>query len=229
MKANPDKFHLITSVSSENIRIHVDKYEIKNSNHEKLLGVTIDNEMSFEKHVSTLCKKASQKLHALTRVSRYMSIKQRRVIMNAFIKSQFGYYPLVWMFHSRSANNRINNIHERALRVTYDDYNSTFSQLLEKDISVTIHDRNIQALAVELYKVINGSATEIMKEVFPLKVNTRYPSKFPFQSRNVRILSYGTGTLSFLGPKIWSLIPNSIKNASSLIAFQKKKQRMETN
>ena len=178
--------------------------------------------MKFEKHVSSLCKKASQKLHALTRVSCYMNIKQRRVIMNAFIKSQFGYCPLVWMFHSRSANNRINIIHERALRVTYDDYNSTFAELLEKDKSMTIHERNIQALAVELYKVINGLAIEIMKEIFPLKINTRYPSKFPFQSRNVRTERYGVGTLSFLGPKIWHLVPDSIKNTTSLIEFKNK-------
>ena len=222
LKANPDKFHLVTSVSSENICIYADNYEIKNSTYEKLLGVTIDNAMSFEKHVSTLCKKASQKLHALIRVSHYMTKKQRRIIMNAFITSQFGYCPLVWMFHSRSANNKINKIHERALRAIYDDYSSSFSQLLCKDKSVTIHERNIQTLAVEIYKVVNGSATELMKDVFQLKVNTRYPSKFPFQTRNVRTVRYGTETLTFMGPKIWHLVPADIKNASSLVEFKNK-------
>ena len=213
LKANLDKFHLATSIYSDNIYMHVDKYIIKNSSHEKLLGVTIDNEMSFEKHVTKLCKTASQKLHALSRVSQYMSLKQRCVIMKSFIKSQLGYCPLVWMFHSRSANNRINTIHER----TYDDFISSFAQLLEKDNSVTIHERNIQTLAFELYKVVNGSATEIMKVVFPA-----YPSKFPFHSKNVRTERYGIGTLSYLGPKIWHLIPGSIKNASSLKEFKTK-------
>ena len=55
-----------------------------------------------------LCKKASQKLHALSRVSHYIDIKKRRTIMRAFINSQFGYCPLVWMFHSRTLNNRQN-------------------------------------------------------------------------------------------------------------------------
>ena len=126
------------------------------------------------------------------------------------------------MFHSRSSNNRISTIHERALRISYDDFISSFAQLLEKDNSVTIHERIIQTLAVELYKVVNSSATEIMKEVFPVKLNTRYPFKFPFQPKNVRTERYGIGTLSYLGPKIWHLIPDSIKNASSLKEFKTK-------
>ena len=63
--------------------------------------------------------------------------------MKSFIESQFGYCPLVWMFHSRSLNNRINHIHERALRIVYKDYYSSFEELLEKDKSFTIHERNI--------------------------------------------------------------------------------------
>ena len=60
------------------------------------------------------------------------------MIMKAFIESQFGYCPLVWMFHSRSFNNKINRIHERALRITYNDKSSSFQNLLEKDNSTVI-------------------------------------------------------------------------------------------
>ena len=63
--------------------------------------------------------------------------------MKAFVESQFGYCPLIWMFHSRGLNNKINRIHERALRITYKDKSSTFQELLEKDNSVSIHHRNI--------------------------------------------------------------------------------------
>ena len=72
--------------------------------------------------------------------------------MKAFITSQFGYCPLVWMFHSRAINNRINKLHERSLRIVYKDRNSTFEDLLEKDNSVTIHQRNLQMLLLEMYK-----------------------------------------------------------------------------
>ena len=67
--------------------------------------------------------------------------------MKAFIQSQFGYCPLIWMCHSRALNTHINRIHERALRIVYNDYTSTFNMLLDKDKSVTVHVRNIQTLA----------------------------------------------------------------------------------
>ena len=100
--------------------------------------------------------KAAQMLHALARVSHYMNEEKRRLLMKAFINSQFGYCPLVWMFHSMTLNNRINKIHERALRIVYQDKQTSFAQLLIKDGSVTTHERNIQAMAIELYKVTKG-------------------------------------------------------------------------
>ena len=70
--------------------------------------------------------------------------------MNAFILSQFEYCPLVWMFHSRKLNNRINNIHEHALRIVFRDYESTFQQLLKQNKGVSIYQRNLQILATEI-------------------------------------------------------------------------------
>ena len=77
LKANPDKFHLLLSDPNPNLSVQVDKYKITNSNCEKLLGVTIDNKLTFNEHVNGLCKKASQKL-ALARVSHYMNTEKRR-------------------------------------------------------------------------------------------------------------------------------------------------------
>ena len=79
---------------------------------------------------------------------------KRKALMKTFVISQFKYCPLVWMFHSRNLNHRINSIHERALRVTYQDYQSTFLQLLQKDNSVTIHQiiKKLQVLATEIFK-----------------------------------------------------------------------------
>ena len=184
-KANPDKFHFLCSTFDVNNFLQIQQYKIYNTKCEKLLGIKIDNNLSFHEHVSSLCSKAAQKLHALTRIAHFMSFQQRRTIMKAFINSQFGYCPLVWMFHSRKLNNRINIIHERALRIVFNDYTSSFETLLKKDNSVTIHIRNIQALAIELYKVANGLAPDIMSHVLPLKEFVRYPTKYIFKSRNV--------------------------------------------
>ena len=100
----------------------------------------------LDSHDKSLYKKATQKLNALSRVVYQLDCNQRKLLLNAFIISQFSYAPVVWMFHSRKQNHHINRIHESALKVAYEDYNSSFDKLLEKDNSCKIHDRNLQQL-----------------------------------------------------------------------------------
>ena len=221
LKANPNKFHLILSDNDEQLSIIIDKSKIQNSEYKKLLGIKIDSKMAFNNHVSDLCAKASQKLHALSRIGRYMTLELRKTTMRSFILSQFGYCPLVWMFYSRKLNNRINKLQERALRLVYEDNISSFNELLDRDESYTIHTRNIQSLAIELYKVMNGLSPEIMKKVFPLNPNKKYPCDNDFATRNVKNVGSGTETLAHLGPKIWSILPDRIKKCKSLYLFRK--------
>ena len=82
--------------------------------------------------------------------------------MKAFIESQFGYWPLVWMFCGRKNNARINHIHEKALRAVRIDEISTSEELLGGDKSETIHRRNIKILAAGLFKIKNGLSNDIM-------------------------------------------------------------------
>ena len=91
-----------------------------------------------------------------------MNLSQRKVIMKALIFSRFGYYPLVWMFHSRRLSNRTNNIHERALRNVSRGRITSFEELLKKDKSVTIHQINLQIPATEIFKTKNVLNSEII-------------------------------------------------------------------
>ena len=102
----------------------------------KLLEVKFDSYLSFENHVTSLCKKASQKLHALTRISRYTDLNKSRNLMKAFVTFQFSYFPLIWMFHSCNLNNKIKWIHERAFILVYQN-NLSSSEFLDLDNSVT--------------------------------------------------------------------------------------------
>ena len=126
------------------------------------------------------------------------------------------------MFHSRKLNNRINKIHERALRLVYKDYTSSFDDLLAKDNSFKIHQRNLQKLAIEIFKVKNGIAPTIMNSVFELNDNPyslRNDMAF-FKSRNVHTVRYGIA--SFVGPRIWKSLPQEIKESASLQIFKSK-------
>ena len=69
------------------------------------------------------------------------------------------------MCHNR-AKNKINRLHERCLRLIYNDKKSSFEQLLEIDSFVSVHDRNVRALATEMYKIYHGNSPTIMNEIF---------------------------------------------------------------
>ena len=121
---------------------------------EDFQGITIDHELKFDDHVNHLCKKVSLRLNALARIAPFMKVSKKGIIIKSFTESEFGYCPLIWMFHSRGLNNKINRIHERALRITYNDKSSSYGELLTKNRSVTIHQRNIRALAIKIDKVM---------------------------------------------------------------------------
>ena len=104
--------------------------------------------------------------------------------------------------------------------IVYRESKSSFETLLERDHSFTIHHRNIQKLAVELYKVAYGISPKIMRLVFPTRPEIKYPWENIFQTFNVRAVAWGTESLSHLGPKIWKLIPLKLKKLSSLYKFK---------
>ena len=116
MVLNPRKCHyLILGDRSNSDTINPNGTKLASSSYEKLLGILIDRDLSFDKHTKSLCWKAAQKLNALARISTYLKHDQKRLLLNSIIKSRFSYCPLICMFCSHSLNNLINRIHERAL------------------------------------------------------------------------------------------------------------------
>ena len=126
----------------------------------KLLGVWIDSDLSFDDHMNNICRNAAKKLNALSRQCAILHFYRRKMLMNAFFNSQFSHCPLVWMSHSRSINTKIN--HFRALRMIYNDVTASFQELLYRNKSVTIHQRNLQFLATEMFQVTNGKCLQIL-------------------------------------------------------------------
>ena len=156
------KCHLLVSGHKHEIMIaNIGGEEVIETHSVKLLGSDTDSKLSF----NTTQHKASNKLNAMSRQCALLPFFRRKILMNAFITSQFNYCPLVWMCHSREINNRINNIHYRALPIVYNDNTSSFEALLREDGSVTIHQENLRFLALEMFKVIHGATPSFMSDI----------------------------------------------------------------
>ena len=221
MKLNKDKCHLLVSGSKyEACWAKVGPEMIWESSHQKLLGVTIDKNLTFNHHISNICSKAGQKLTALSRLSRLMTFDKRKLLMKSFIEAQFAYSPLTWMFHDRGISQKINRLHERALRIVYKDNTLNFAQILEKDKSVTIHIRNLHSLAIELYKVKHSLSPIIMNNIFLEKQAPKLRSQTDFFAPQIRTVHYGEDSLRYLGPKIWNIVPDEIKESPTIELFK---------
>ena len=127
------------------------------------------------------------------------------------------------MCHSRNNNRKINMLHERCLRIIYNDRQSSFDELLNKDSSVSVHIRNIQRLAIEMFKFYNGLSPPLMNNIFKLKEENPYNQRHlsEFFSTLINSVYHGTESISFLGPKIWDILPEKLKNIETLDAFKK--------
>ena len=222
MKANNDKCNLITTVDAQTSVVLGDKL-INSSSSVNLLGIKIDNKISLTEHVVQLCKKGNQKLHALARVAKYLRKDKLKILMNAFIESQFRNCSLIWMFHNRTLNNKINRLHERALRIVHKSHNSTFQDLLNMENGYTIHERNLQKLATEMYKVKNQLSPILIQNLFSEHVASHdLRNERSWATNNVRTENYGKETFSYRGPKTWELVPSSIRESVSLKIFKSK-------
>ena len=156
-----------------------------------MLNVQIYWTLSFDEYIASLCRKAGNKLLALERLLNFMCksfderVLMREILMKALIESQLDYCPLIWMFHSRRVNSKINQVHERSLRSVCQDNISSFEELLKRDKSFNTHQTNIQSLAIELFKIKGNLSNNIMYEIFGLQKLTATWGHKPILQVNV--------------------------------------------
>ena len=229
MKLNESKSQLLVCENkNEVILAKVGNALVVESHQVKLLGVVIDRDLKFTSHMKSICKKAGQKLNALSRLCNLLSLDKRRNLMKAFVMSQFSFSPLVSMFQDRNLNNKINALHYRALKVVYRNNELSFEDMLRMDNSVIIHHKNIHFLAIEMYKVKHNIAPPFMSDIFKLReipLNSiigglRYQSEF-YNYDNPRSVYNGLQTLRSFGPKIWNILPDDIKNSENINSFKR--------
>ena len=136
MIVNPDKFQVIfldkRRSDNTNIEVEIGNEKISSTSSVKLLGVHIDDKLNFNEHINKICKSAGNQLNALIRLKSFLGLKEKEVLVNSFIYSNFNYCPLVWMLSHKKSLDKIESLHKRALRFLLKDYVSSYEQLLQK-------------------------------------------------------------------------------------------------
>ena len=127
------------------------------------------------------------------------------------------------MFCSRNANNLINKIQERSLRWITNDKTSSFEHLLQANNETTTHQRNLQVLIVEVFKIINGFAPPVMEDFFLFRENTHNIRNFQIiYNESKKTVRYGLETAKYRTLLLWANLPGKYKTATSLNSFKTK-------
>ena len=145
------------------------------------------------------------------------------------MKSNYEMKMIIWMFRDRKSNNKINTIHERALRIIHKDSTSNFEELLIKSNSVSVHQRNLQLLLTEIYKTVNNLNPSFMAEVFVTKdvpYNLRGSNNLALPRARTNL--YGIDTIRFVGQQLWQTLPREIKESQSLEIFKRNTKTIKT-
>ena len=208
MQANPDKFQFLAlSPTGENkFQIYINEDTIiKSEQYVKALGVTIDNKLNFTQHISNICKKAARQLNALTRISNHLDLKSRKIIYQSFVASNFNYCPLVWHFCGKLNTAKIEKIQERALKIIYKDYESTYHDLLLESDSTTLFMSRIRLLIIEVFKCIYKFNPQCLNELFTIKSSGyTFRNSTKLIQPKKRTTTYGLRSVVYTGAKIWN-------------------------
>ena len=131
MRVNPEKFQAIVVKRNAKMKdsypLNINGLTTNSENSVKLLRIEIDSKLSFKKHISTLCNKASNQLNAIGRIQEFMGFKGKEVLLNGFAYSNFNYCPLVWHFCSSKSLYKIEKIQERALLLLHNEFASDYA------------------------------------------------------------------------------------------------------
>jgi hypothetical protein len=226
MQANPEKFQFMFMkkyTCKEEIPefIEIRGINIKRESEAKLLGITIDDKLTFNKHVDTLCKNAARQINVMYRFKCIFDLKERETIYNTFIQSNFYYCPMVWHFCGKVSTKKIEAIQERALRFMFNDKTSTYAALLDKSNYTTLHIRRIKVIATEVFKSLNHLNPSFMNSMCQVK-DIPYDlrdSNIMYQPRFDKI-TYGKNTFTYYSAHIWNMLPNNIKNTINITTFK---------
>ena len=219
MQANPDKFQAIAVAKTPVFKI--ESAEITCDEVVKLLGIDIDYQLNFNYHIKNICRKASQQLNVLKRIGCFLSKLNKLTIFHAFILSNFNFCPLACHFCNKSNTSKLEKIQARALRFIYEDYESTYDELLEKAKVPSLKVRKMRTMAIECFKILNKFSPSCLHDLVVFKdckYNFRYSNIVDIS--RVRTSTYGKNSFKYAAAVLWNDLPDDFRKISNFNQFK---------
>ena len=222
--ANPDKFQcmFLGANNVSGLSLSVGKSKVAANDYVKLLGVYIDNNLKFDVHIESLCKKANQKVRSLYRIRKYLSVNQTKTLCNAYVLSYFNYCPLIWMFSNKTLGTEISKVQKRCMHIIYFDNELSGSELMHLYNVEPVHRVHLRFLLTEVFKSLHYMNPGFMKSYFVRKslyTELRDPNKLILPP--ARTTKYGTHSFLFRSIILWNSLPASLKKCETLFQFKR--------
>ena len=187
----------------------------------KLLGITIDEYLNFNDHITKICKSAAKQLNVLKRLSKFVNMETRMVINKTFIMSYFNYRAVVSHFCGKVNSDKLQNMKVRALRYVFNDYVSSSDVLLRKAGSDILLIYRLRQVAIEVFKCINKISPPYLYNLFEKKdimYNLKDSNRLMQPEFNTYM--YGYRSLRYIGSKVFNNLSNEFKQNINLKQFK---------
>ena len=187
----------------------------------ELFGVTVDKDLTFEQHVSSICKKVNNQFSVMRRFGKLMSTETMLRLYKSFILPRFYYCSMVWHFSSKKDSDKLDLLNKRILRFIFKDFNSEYNNLLKKAGTANLKDKRLQNMILTIFKCLHFSDyPRYLKDMFRLRSST-----YLLRGHNMLCLpkplttSYGINSFSYLAATFWNPLPDHHRPISSISDF----------
>ena len=224
MQANPSKFQAI-AVGSKTFNKHpvftINTANIICEETVKLLGIDIDYKLNFDFHITNICRKAAQQLNILKRIGHNLTRVNKLTIFHSFILSHFNFCPMAWHFCSKANTHKMEKVQERALRFIYEDYDSTYDQLLLKAKTPSLEIKRLRSMAIECFKIIHDLSPPCLSDLVSYK-NSSYNFRYSnlLEIPHVRTTTYGKKSFKYAAPMLWNQLPENFRLQTNFLHFR---------
>jgi len=223
MQANPNKFQAMVLHRSlkPSVTFTIENSHITPSVSVKLLGVLVDNNLSFDHHISLLSQKAAKQVNAFGRISKNLSTECKMNVMNAFILSNFSYCALVYHFCSVKNQRKLEKLQERALRIVFNDYLCEYSQLLDRAKMDSLYVKRCKKIMEHIFKALHHLSPLFAEDFYVLK-------EMSYQLRNHKTVKipkfntvhFGQRSMKYQASKLWNSLPFAMTEIDDLECFK---------